>query len=76
MCVVRLYHYDWYEPTISRELRLAKTVMGLTAVRVFMHSAIYAADDGETLIKNLDDFLGKAAAEQIGVGLVFFDDCW
>jgi len=75
-CCARLYHYEWYEPTIARELRLAKQAIGITAVRVFLHSMVFAADGGATLIASLDDFLGKAADEGIGVGLVFFDDCW
>jgi hypothetical protein len=74
--ILGLWHYEWYEPTISRELRLAKQATGLTAVRVFLHSMIFAADNGTTLIASLDDFLGKAAGADIGVGLVFFDDCW
>ena len=55
-----LWHYESYEPTIIRELRLAKQAISLTAVRVFMHSAIWDADDGVTLLANLDDFLSKA----------------
>ena len=41
-----------------------------------MHSMIFSADEGSTLISNLDDFMTKASEEGVGVGLVFFDDCW
>jgi hypothetical protein len=71
-----LWHYDNYNATIGRELHLAKEVMALTAVRVFLHSAIFQADGGVTLIRSMGDFLGKANANEIKVGFVFFDDCW
>merc|ERR1712137_950419 len=70
-----LWHYDNYRNDIVRELPQVKEVMGFSALRGFMHSMVYSANP-QKLVQVLDDFLDIAAKNEIGIGFVFFDDCW
>lgn len=67
--------FDDYVPTIRRDLERASQLMGITALRVFLHSTVYDADS-DRLLTNIGRFLDLAASHKLGVGLVFFDDCF
>ena len=69
------YDYESYREDVARELPLIKSVLGFTALRVWLHSMLYAAD-AAALKANMTDFLKLADANGLGVGFVFFDDCW
>lgn len=49
--------------------------LGLTAIRVFLHNMAYEANAAQ-FVRNLDRFLSAASKAGLGVGFVFFDDCW
>jgi hypothetical protein len=53
----------------------ATAAAGLTAARVWLHDMAYDADP-QAFLKNIDAFLAVAAKHKVGVGFVFFDDCW
>lgn len=69
------YYYEMHEPAITRELSAAKRRLGYTAVRVFLHSLLYA-DNSSLLLTRMDKFLTVAGRIGIRTGFVFFDDCW
>ncbi|CAE7475970.1 unnamed protein product [Symbiodinium natans] len=64
-----------YKADVQREIPLIKRALSFTAFRVFLHSMIYFASP-ETFLKTLEEFLDICHANGIGVGFVFFDDCW
>ena len=67
--------WDEYDPVINdRELHYA-SIYGVNCVRVYLHYFIYLKNK-EALLRNLEDFLGRADKYGVKVGLVFFDDCW
>ena len=53
----------------------ATAAAGLTAARVWLHDMAYDADP-QAFLKNVEAFLVVAAKYNIGIGFVFFDDCW
>ena len=53
----------------------AAAAMGLTALRVFMHNMAYDASPTRFLA-GVERFLTMAHGHNLGVGFVFFDDCW
>ena len=53
----------------------AASALGLTALRVYLHTRAFDADPSK-FRANLDKFLALADRHGLGVGLVFFDDCW
>ena len=59
---------------VDGELAAASS-MGLTALRVFLHNMAYDADPPKFLA-SLEKFLVAANKHGLGVGFVFFDDCW
>ena len=63
------------EPFVVCELGFAKRRLSVTAIRVFLHSLVFA-DDAPRLLGNVDRFLAIATAQQIKVGLAFFGDCF
>lgn len=69
------HDYDAYRPDLERELPQIKRVLGLSSLRVWLHSMLYF-DDATRLKANMADFLGLAASHGLGVGFVLFDDCW
>lgn len=68
-------NFDAYAAGIARELRQTQRALGFTAIRVFLHSMLYRADPSGLLDK-IDRFLTIAKDSGMGVGFVFFDDCW
>lgn len=71
---LEMWQADTFDPaTIDRELGWAGAI-GMRVMRVFLHDLAWAADpDG--LRARLETFLGLAAAHEIAVMPVFFDDC-
>ena len=59
---------------VDAELASASAV-GLTALRVFMHNMAYDASPTHFLA-SIERFLTMAHGHGLGVGFVFFDDCW
>ena len=68
-------NYSSFRPDLQRELPAIKATLGFTALRVWLHSMLYAADSAG-LKKSMGDFLDLAEANGLRVGFVFFDDCW
>ena len=68
--------YDRYAGSIDRELAAARERLGFTALRVFLHYSVYKVDGGVTLIEAMHRFLDAAAAHNLRVGFVLFDDCF
>ena len=67
--------FDGYlEGEVDADLAAA-SAMGLTALRVFLHNMAYDADPAKFLA-NLQRFLAATHKYGLGVGFVFFDDCW
>ncbi len=67
--------WDQYDPAVNdRELHEA-SVYGITCVRVFLHEGIYEKKKDD-LLREIDDFLSRAAKYHIKVDFVFFDSCW
>ena len=69
------HDYDAYRPDLERELPQIRRVLGLSSLRVWLHSMLFF-DDAAKLKSNMADFLGLAASHGLGVGFVLFDDCW
>ncbi|XP_065187300.1 uncharacterized protein LOC135817924 [Sycon ciliatum] len=70
------WNYSHHEDEVKRELSWARQQFGFTALRMFLHSMVYEGDNGTTLIEAISRFLLVADSNNIGVGFVFFDDCW
>jgi hypothetical protein len=67
--------WDEYDPAINdRELHYA-SVYGINCVRVYLHYFIYLKKK-DALLRNIEDFLTRAAKYGIKTEFVFFDDCW
>ena len=64
----------YLDSSIDEELASASR-LGLTAIRLFLHNLAYDADPS-LFMKNLERFLTKTERAGLGVGFVFFDDCW
>ena len=60
---------------MSRELPLIREVLGFSALRVWVHSMLHA-DNATALKAHMDDFMSLADQSGMGIGWVFFDDCW
>jgi hypothetical protein len=72
---VEMWQEMSYDPeTIDRELGYANAI-GMNTVRVFLHYLVWK-EEGEQYLDRIDHFLGLAEKHDIGVMLVFFDDCW
>ena len=67
--------YPRYRAQVARELGYARRRLGVTVVRMFLHSLLFE-HDAAALLANLDDFLSLADAAGLRAGLVFFDSCW
>ena len=65
---------SYMQGQVHAELKAA-AAMGLTALRVFLHNMAYDADP-KAFLANIETFLTAAHANGLGVGFVFFDDCW
>jgi hypothetical protein len=61
-------------PAIERELALAKG-LGFNTVRVFLHDMLWE-QDSKGFLKRVDQFLGVADKNGIGVMIVLFDGVW
>jgi hypothetical protein len=67
--------WDEYDPALNdRELHYA-SIYGINCVRVYLHYYIYLKKK-DALLREIEDFLGRADKYGIKTELVFFDDCW
>src|SRR5580698_10537605 len=67
--------WDEYDPVVNdRELHYA-SIYGINCVRVYLHYDIYLKIKA-ALLKDIEDFLTRAAKYNIKTEFVFFDDCW
>lgn len=67
--------WDEYDPVINdRELHYA-SIYGFNVVRVYLHYYVYLKKK-DVLLKDIEDFLGRADKYGIKTEFVFFDDCW
>ena len=69
------HDYASYRADVARELPLIREVLGFSALRVWVHSMLHA-DNATALKAHMDDFMALADQSGIGIGWVFFDDCW
>ena len=69
-----LAFYPRYRAQVESDLRSFRARLGVTALRLFLHSLLY--ENTTDLLTTLDDFLGLASANGMQVGLVFFDSDW
>jgi hypothetical protein len=74
-CVNEAQQWDEYDTAANnRELHYA-SVYGINTVRVYLHYYVYLKKR-DTLLANIEDFLGRADKYGIKAEFVFFDDCW
>jgi hypothetical protein len=71
-----LAFYPRYRAQAAREIAAARRRLGITVLRVFLHSLLWDTANSAALLENLDDLLAIAAANQVQLGFVFFDSCW
>ncbi len=72
---LEMWQPETFDPeTIKEELGWAES-LGFNSLRVFLHDIPWAKDSASYLDR-IDQFLGIAAARNIGTMLVFFDSCW
>ena len=69
-----LAFYPRYRAQVASDLRSYRARLGVTALRLFLHSLLW--ENATALLANLDDFLSLAAGSGMRVGLVFFDSDW
>lgn len=65
-----------YKADATRELTAAKRVLGLTFVRVFLHTLAFEAVGAEAHAEYIEQFLALAASAGLQVGFVLFGDGW
>ena len=68
-------NYSQYAGDVEREVKAMRDVLGLTALRVFLHDMVFRQDPAR-LLRNMDAFLSTLHAHGMMAGFVFFDDCW
>ena len=72
---IEMWMKDTYDPqTIDKELGWAQE-LGFTAIRVYLHSAVWTAEK-EGFLDTIDNFLSIADSHGIKTIFIFFDDCW
>lgn len=47
------WNYEQHEAEVVNELRWARTQLGFSALRMFLHSMVYEGDNGKTLLSNM-----------------------
>ncbi len=68
-------YWERQEPIIHKELEWASQ-LGYTAMRVFLHDAVFFHEGQEALLNRVERFLQIAALHKIRIVVVFFDGCW
>ena len=67
--------YSRYEAQVAVDLANARRRLGATVVRMFLHSALFEADEA-ALLQSMAAFLAVADGAGFRTGFVFFDSCW
>ena len=70
-----LAFYGRYRNQVVFDIKNYKERLGVTALRIFLHSLLWESDPAG-LLANLEDLLAIAANYSMQLGLVFFDSCW
>ena len=70
-----LWFYPRYAAQVDRELAAASSVLGVTTIRVFLHSLMYEANATQLLL-HTGSLLAAAWSHNVRIGLVLHDDCW
>lgn len=68
--------FEDFEQDVDRELRLASTVLGITTLRVFLHTLAWQHLGSQKHSEYLSQFLKIAASHNLKVGIVLFGDGW
>ena len=67
--------FERYASQVAADLGNAKRRLGISVVRMFLHSLLFEADP-QGLLASMDAFLGIADGVGLKAGFVFFDSCW